>query len=187
MIPRHLGRNRRRLAHDYLYAACVCVVMAGSGADAQSAPNGGPPKVDAGVARRDTAPPGKNRGDARFYGFLYPGGGQYYLGEYRHGAAITVQSLALLGAGTLALVVDNCTFHFSDQGLCVAHRHFGQWAIGSALLAAGAWVWARGAVEAGTRAPNSSRSASASSTVRPLIDVPRSGSVLLGLSIGAGP
>jgi hypothetical protein len=96
----------------------------------------------------DAPPPNVTPGEALTWGILFPGAGQYYLDENRHGAAITAKSLALIGAGTLTLAIDNCFLHFADEGQCVPHRHFGQVAIGSLLIGAGAWVWGRGALEA---------------------------------------
>lgn len=182
MISNERRGKRHPLLHHSLFVACVCAVVGFSlTAKAQSQP-------DRGTGARDTALSAKSPEDARFYGFLFPGGGQYYLGENRHGAAVTAKSIALLGAGTLTLLIDNCTFHFSDQGQCTPHRHLGQVAIGSLLIAAGAWVWARGAVEAG-RSAQQTRTGDIRSrtTIRPIVDVPRVGSVQLGFSMRAGP
>ena len=104
------------------------------------------------AAWQDTVAPTKSRMEARVYGFLFPGGGQYYLGEYRHGAAVTSQTIAVLGAGSLTLLVNNCTFNFSDAGSCTPHLGVRQLAVGSLLVAAGIWIWTRGAVEAGDHA-----------------------------------
>ena len=110
------------------------------------------PQSNDSTQQADSAVRTKTAVDARLYGILFPGGGQYYLGQIRHGAAVTAKSLSLLGAGTLTLAITNCSFHVSDQGRCVTHRHFGQVAIGSLLIAGGLWIWGRGASEAASDA-----------------------------------
>jgi hypothetical protein len=154
MNPNDLRRNWQTLAHHAIYGACVWAMLTTSWtANAQSPPDLGRPSVSADTAPHDAAPPAKNPEDARLYGFLFPGGGQYYLDENKHGAAITAKTIALLGIGSLALLINNCSFTFSDQGQCTPHRQVGQVVIGSLLIAAGTWVWARAAVEAGRAAP----------------------------------
>ena len=106
------------------------------------------PQANDSSSQSDSMGNTKTVADARFYGLLYPGGGQYYLGQVRHGAAVTAKSISLLGVGTLTLAITNCSFQVSDQGHCVDHRHFGQIAIGSLLIAGGLWVWGRGAADA---------------------------------------
>lgn len=185
-------RQRHALSRYGFWVACGGTVLVFSqSAAGQSAPDHWCPADTAsalrpdtaGVLRADTAlSPAKCSNDARLAGFIFPGGGQYYLGEYRHGAAVTAQSIALLGAGALGLVIDNCTFHFSDMGHCTPNRHFGQWAIGALVIAAGARVWARAALEAGRHAQAHARDTRSRTSLRPLIDVPRAGSVHLGFS-----
>lgn len=106
------------------------------------------PQSNDSTSQNDSTLHTKTVADARFYGLLYPGGGQYYLGQIRRGAAVTAKSISLLGIGTLTLAITNCSFQVSDQGHCVDHRHFGQIAIGSLLIAGGLWIWERGASDA---------------------------------------
>jgi len=125
-------------------------------------------------------------GEALLWGTLFPGAGQYYLDEMRQGAAITAKSLSLLGAGTLTLVIDNCTIHFADQGRCVSHRHFGQVAIGSLLIGVGAWVWGRGALEARNQARarnNTVAQIISHMRVRPILDASVANDVRVGVSM----
>jgi hypothetical protein len=139
------NRERHR-PHRSVLVACLCLALGWSGvARAQSQP-------DRPADKRDTSVTEITPEEARLYGFLFPGGGQYYLGESLHGATVTARSIGLLGAGTLTLVINNCTFHIEDMGRCTPRRHFGQTAIGALLIAGGAWVWAHAAVEAGREA-----------------------------------
>jgi hypothetical protein len=189
MTSYQLRHNHRALLHYILCAGCACISLASpTTAKAQSQPDRGTVRVSGGGEPRDTTLTEKSPEDARLYGFLFPGGGQYYLGENRHGAAITTKSIALLGTGTLTLLINNCSFTTSDQGQCTPHRHVGQLAIGSLLIAAGAWVWAEGALEAGRSAQQiPTGHVQSGTTLRPFVDTSPGGSMRLGLSIAAGP
>jgi hypothetical protein len=175
------GRTHHVGLPTSLLVAYLCAILAWCPtAKAQSQANRGSDTPDTVVARKTST-------EARQFGFLFPGGGQYYLGETRHGAAITAMTLGLLSAGTLTLVITNCTVHFSDMGQCTPRRHFGQVAIGSVLLAAGAWVWARAAFEAGRHAQARTGDTQPRTAVHPLVDVLSPASARLGVSLSVIP
>jgi hypothetical protein len=176
------GRGTHRLdLPASLLVACLCATLAWCPtAKAQSQANRASDTPGTAAARKTST-------EARQFGFLFPGGGQYYLGETRHGAAITAQTLGLLSAGTLTLVITNCTFHFSDMGQCTARRQFAQVAIGSVLIAAGAWVWARAAFEAGRHAQARTGVTLSGIAVQLPVDVSRPGSLRFGVSFSVKP
>ena len=86
---------------------------------------------------------------AHVLGAVIPGAGHVYAGEYWNGLRYYYGTVAMLGAGTFVYVLDDCTSSFLDPKPCKPGPAWPHQAAGIAMVALGAGIWIRSAIDAG--------------------------------------
>jgi hypothetical protein len=85
---------------------------------------------------------------AGLLGAVVPGAGLAYARDWTGAASTFVRTLGSIGAGSLLLVVDRCTFAFLNDTRCNPGVLWPQHAVGVGFVGYGGWVWATSAIKA---------------------------------------